>query len=162
MILVDANLLLHAYNPRSADHDADRACARSREQLQLQRRRQRLEVAPVRRADSADAEYFGKHGDRGIHESQIEIAEAIVDLANTRVPVLRQVDRHVVTFGEAPIERAPRLTAEPMAEQVVDFGNHEGRYEQLSRLGSHERGGSAVPRVIAVVVSVEHARVEKN
>jgi len=25
MILVDANLLLHAYNPRSADHDASRA-----------------------------------------------------------------------------------------------------------------------------------------
>jgi hypothetical protein len=49
-----------------------------------------------------------------------------------------------------------------MAEQVVDFGNHEGRHEQLSRLGSHERGGSAVPRVIAVVVGVEHARVEKN
>ena len=88
MIVVDANLLIHAYNPRSADHDASRAWLE----------RTLSQGTPVRLAWVTLWAFLRITTHHRVFEHPFSIAEAgaIIDtwLAHPAVDVLEPGDRH--------------------------------------------------------------------
>ena len=78
------------------------------------------------------------------------------------IALLEKAGYDVIAVGKAGIERVTRLGAQPMPEEMVDLGDHRRWNDQAAGFLAYDSRRTTVPRVAAIVVRVNDARVEDN
>ena len=84
--------------------------------MKRERAGERIEMPPIGRRHTREAERLSERDDRGIDEAKLQVIEASIEIRDARVPVPRKIDDEVCPGGDSGVEGLPALRTKPHAE----------------------------------------------
>ena len=118
------------------------------------------EVALVEREQSSRSEAMGKHDDRQVRKTEVEISVPPVEPEGHAVFSRGESFDAEPALGDIVKESPRRFTAAATTQEVVDLGGHRRRHDQVARLSLQEVGDRSMMRVPRVAQSDQRSRVD--